>query len=72
MVGADRKPPADTLEQGPTNKGLAPGWDVEGGVPKYDPEKRVGGQTDRSTKGDRYKPPDEEDSEGATEAPEAE
>jgi hypothetical protein len=46
-VGADRKPAADKLAEGPTQKSLAPGWSVQ---PKsglsFDPKQRVGGDID--------------------------
>jgi hypothetical protein len=43
-VGADRRAPADTMQQGVTSDGLAPGWDAsKKGAPTYDPKRRVGG-----------------------------
>ncbi|MEI9936479.1 MAG: hypothetical protein WDO69_04570 [Pseudomonadota bacterium] len=45
-VGADRRGPADTLHQGVTTDGPAPGWDVSKGGPSYDPKHRVGGAVD--------------------------
>jgi hypothetical protein len=36
VVGVDRMAPADKLQTGPTNDGLAPGWSLDGG-PHYHP-----------------------------------
>lgn len=56
--------PADKLQQGPTNDGLAPGWSLDGG-PHYHPGDQVGGHTDRG-------PHDEHDrSHGADPKPDA-
>ena len=51
VVGADRIAPADKLEQGPTQNGLAPGWslDPEPGKPPYNRKDQVGGHTDHGT-----------------------
>lgn len=51
VIGADNMRPGDKLEQGPrigNENALAPGWrrDEEGGVPKYDKKRMVGGATD--------------------------
>jgi hypothetical protein len=46
VVGADRIAPADKLQTGPSNDGLAPGWSLDGG-PHYHPGDKAGGQTDR-------------------------
>lgn len=64
VVGADRRRPEDTLETGPTNDGLAPGWSVENGKPKYDPSDRVGGDTDHESKAD-----EDEHDDSATDSP---
>ena len=48
-LGADRKPAADKLAEGPTQKSLAPGWSLrqKGGL-NFDPNRRVGGSIDTS------------------------
>jgi|GEM_PF-982129 len=50
VIGADNMRPADKLEQGArvgNENALAPGWSAEeGGVPKYDKKRMVGGATD--------------------------
>lgn len=48
VVGADRKPPADKLAEGPSNTGAAPGWKLDSSGISYDPKARVGGEIDRS------------------------
>jgi hypothetical protein len=51
-VGADGKDPADTLEEGATPSGPAPGWEIgEDGV-EYDPERRTGGETEGEAEGE--------------------
>jgi hypothetical protein len=41
VVGADRQAPSDKLEAGPSDDGLAPGWHVEDGTPRYDRKNRA-------------------------------
>ena len=48
VLGADRKPPADKLAEGPSNQGAAPGWKLDSNGISYDPRARVGGEIDRS------------------------
>jgi hypothetical protein len=48
VIGADRKPPADKLAEGPSDHGAAPGWKVDSTGISYDPRARVGGEIDRS------------------------
>jgi hypothetical protein len=48
VIGADRKPPADKLAEGPSNTGAAPGWKLDSKGLSYDPKARVGGTIDRS------------------------
>lgn len=54
VVGADRMAPADKLEQGPTTDGLAPGWSLDEGKPKYNPKDQVGGHTDHGVDADDH------------------
>ncbi|MEI9951800.1 MAG: hypothetical protein WDO74_23170 [Pseudomonadota bacterium] len=42
-VGADRRDPADKLQEGVSSDGLAPGWDASKAGLTFDPKHRVGG-----------------------------
>jgi hypothetical protein len=60
-IGADRKPAADKLAEGPTQESLAPGWSLrrKSGL-SFDPNKRVGGNidtTDETQKAEPDSPP---------------
>jgi len=54
VVGVDRMAPADKLQQGPTTDGLAPGWSLDEGKPKYNPKDQVGGHTDHGVDADDH------------------
>lgn len=54
VVGADRMAPEDKLQQGPTQDGLAPGWSLDEGKPKYNRKDQVGGHTDHGVDDDDH------------------
>jgi len=54
VVGVDRKAPGDTLAEGATPGGLAPGWNVKDGRPAYEPAHQVGGALNVQTLRERH------------------
>jgi hypothetical protein len=46
-IGANRQDPSDTLAGSATSAHLAPGWIIEDGKPRYDPEHARRGRTAR-------------------------
>lgn len=63
VVGADGKSPADALDTGPTNEGLAPGWKLEDGKPVYSESDRVGGQTEHEATREEHDDAEHDDAE---------
>src|SRR5690554_5281876 len=53
VVGADRRSPGDTMAEGATTAGPAPGWSVEDGKLRHDPKDRVGGAVENKSDDDR-------------------
>jgi hypothetical protein len=71
VLGADGKPPADTLKTGPSNEGPAPGWRSGEGTPSYDANDRVGGQTEHDSKSDVHHPHGDKEHDDETSSDEA-